>query len=73
MKNSLFDYDIDYEILEGFDNDMLYQHDIIPLYKEQLFVIVATSKEENDIDKLVDIFNQPIKLIYVEHQELQFE
>ena len=73
MKNSLFDYDIDYEILEGFDNDMLYQHDIIPLYKEQLFVIVATSKEKNDIDKLVDIFNQPIKLIYVEHQELQFE
>jgi general secretion pathway protein E len=73
MKNSLLDFDIDYDILESFDNDMLYEYNIMPLYKEQLFVIVATSKEQKDIDQLVDIFKQPIKLISLEHTELQFE
>lgn len=72
-KKRLFDFDIEYEILEEFDNDKLYQHNIMPLHKEQLFVIVATSQEQNNSDLLVDIFNQPIKLIQVEHQELQFE
>ncbi len=73
MNNSLLDFDIEYDILDSFDTEKLYEYNFIPLYKEQLFVIVATSNEDNDIDKLVDIFNQPIKLIFVEHQELQFE
>jgi type II secretory ATPase GspE/PulE/Tfp pilus assembly ATPase PilB-like protein len=73
MKNSLLDFDIEYEILDSFDNNKLYEYNIMPLYKEQLFVIVATSKEQKNIDELIKIFNQPIKLIKVEHQELQFE
>jgi len=72
-KNSLLDFDIEYEILENLDNDKLYEYNIMPLYKEQLFIIIATSKEQKNIDELVDIFNQPIKLINVKHQELQFE
>ena len=71
--NSLLDFDIDYDILNDIQTDILYEYNMMPLYKEQLFVIVATSNKQNDIDKLVDIFNQPVKLIYVEHCELQFE
>ncbi len=72
-KNSLLNFDIEYELLEKFDNKKLYEYNIMPLYKEQLFIIVATSKEENHIETLVDIFNQPIKLLKLEHKELQFE
>lgn len=73
MNNSLLDFDIDYTLLNTIDDTSLYEYNIMPLYKEQLFVIVATSSEQSNIDKLVDIFNQPVKLIFVEHQELQFE
>jgi len=73
MKSKIIDFDIEYELLEKFDNDKLYSYNIMPLYKEQLFVIVATSKNQKNIDDLIDIFNQPIKLVTVEHEELQFE
>ena len=56
MNNSLLDFDIEYDILDSFDTEKLYEYNFIPLYKEQLFVIVATSNEDNDIDKLVDLF-----------------
>jgi len=73
MKTSVYDFDIEYDILESFDNDMLYQYNMMPLYKEQLFVIVATSNDINETEKFVDIFNQPVKLVSVEYQDLQFE
>lgn len=73
MKTSVYDFDIEYDILESFDNDMLYQYNMMPLYKEQLFVIVATSEDIKETQKFVDIFNQPVKLVNVEHQDLQFE
>jgi len=73
MINRLFDFDIEYNLLETFDNKKLYEYNIMPLYKEQLFVIIATSQKQEDMDSLVKLFHQPIKLIFVEHQELQFE
>ncbi len=70
---SLKEFNIDYSLLENIDNNLLFEFDMMPLYKEQLFVIVATSKTNLNIDKIVTIFNQPIKFIHVVHQELQFE
>ncbi len=70
---SLKEFNIDYSLLENIDNNLLFEFDMMPLYKEQLFVIVATSKTNLNIDKIVNIFNQPIKFVHVLHQELQFE
>ena len=68
-KSKIVDFDIEYEILDIVSNDKLYAYNIMPLYKEQLFVIVATSKQQEDIDSLVDVFNQPIKLVELKHKE----
>lgn len=45
----------------------------MPLQEESLFCIVATSDQQLSPQSLRSLFSLPVKLVYVPHEELQFE
>ncbi len=71
--NSLCDYEIDYTLFKTFDRELIFEHQIMPLHHDELFLKVATSNQKIDKNLLVEIFHIPIKLIFVPHEQLQFE
>ncbi len=72
--DNLLKYDIDYSLLNNIDfESILSQYSIMPISNDILYLVVATSNIDQDIQKLNNIFKQPIKLIYIEHKSLEFE
>jgi len=71
--DSLLDIKIDYSLLENIDKSLLFKYGFLPIYYEELFLVVAISNENSDMEKIIEIFNNPIKTIKVNKKELQFE
>lgn len=70
---SLYNYTIEYNIFENFDREKIFQYNIMPICKQELFLLVATSNKDLDENEIGKLFKSPVKLIVVDHQELQFE
>ncbi|MEA2050512.1 MAG: GspE/PulE family protein [Campylobacterota bacterium] len=73
MIKSIYNYDIDYSLIKDIDPNILKQYSIIPIEKNELFIMIATSNNHLDIKDLNTIFNFPIKLIYLSSSDLEFE
>ena len=72
--NNLLSYDIDYGLLDNMkDESILRKYNIIPISNDILYLVIATSDISIDIKELNSMFNQPIKLIEVDHKQLEFE
>lgn len=73
-QNNLLEHNIDYTLLDTIDSKLdLEKYSILPISNDILYLLVATSNINLDINIINKIFNQPIKLIYVEHKSLEFE
>ena len=70
---NLIDYNIDYSLSDNLSVDYLSQNKLLPLVEENLSILVGTSKKEQDLDKLISLFNKPIKLVYFDEKEMNFE
>ena len=70
---SLYNYTIDYKISQGFDRELFFQYNIMPLYYDDLFLVIATSDASVCKNQLSKVFKYPVKTILIPHQELQFE
>ena len=72
--NNLLSYDIDYSLLDNIkDESILLKYNILPISNDILYLVIATSNISIDIKELNNLFNQPIKLIEVDHKQLEFE
>ena len=73
-EDNLLELTIDYSLLDTIDSKfVLEKYAIIPILNDILYLVVATSNLSLDTDIINKIFNQPIKLIYIEHKALEFE
>ena len=73
-EDNLLEFTIDYSLLDTIDSKfVLEKYDIIPISNDILYLVVATSNLSLDTHIINKIFNQPIKLIYIEHKDLEFE
>lgn len=70
---SLYNYTIDYEIVQSFGKELCCQYNIIPLYYGELFLTVARSSSSISEEELSRILKSPVKVIDVAYEELQFE
>ena len=74
MKNNLLQYDIDYSLLDNKEVlEVLESYNIMPIKKEALYLLVATSDIDQDINNIRMVFNQAVKFIEVEQRYLEFE
>jgi len=71
--NSLYKYEIDYNLYKNFEKEILKEYSIVPLSEGQLFFQVATSNMELKALDIKDFFDLPVKIIVVPHCELEFE
>ncbi len=75
-KNSsnLLKYNIDYSLIQDLNIvEKLKQFNIFPLYKEPLYLVVATSNISQDTAPIIELFNQPIKFIEANTSSVEFE
>ena len=70
---SLYNYNIEYDIFNNFNREKIFEYNIMPLYYEELFLVVATSDSSLKQEELSLLFNHPVKIVLVPHVELQFE
>jgi general secretion pathway protein E len=63
---------IQYDLIQKVDLQILKQNIVVPLYKDELFVMVAVYDDSFDIKLLQNIFNMPIKTKYFTKQEILF-
>jgi len=73
MNKSLLDYNIDYSLIINFDKELLSTYNIMPIIKQELFIVVATSDLSQDISVLTELFHYPVKLIEVSNSSIEFE
>lgn len=72
MNNLFIDYDIDFSLIENISKDLLYKYCVLPIQQKSLYLLVATSNKNINIEKLIEIFKQPVKLFFVSKEELEF-
>jgi general secretion pathway protein E len=65
MNKSLDEYIIDFSLLDIIDIKYIVKYEMIPLYKYDIYVLVASTKEL-DIDVMSDLFSYPVKLILID-------
>jgi len=73
MSNFLLDYTVDYSLFDGIKKDFLEKYKIYPIHSQQLSVLIATSNKELETEKLVKIYDKPVKILFVEENELKSE
>jgi len=71
MSSILLDYTIDYSLFDSIEESSLELYKIYPLQAEQLSILIATSNKNLSVDELVQIFEKPVKLLFVEQNEKQ--
>lgn len=69
-QNNLYKYTIDYTLID--DIKKLKEFKILPIFRDELFLIVAVSKD-NNLENIRKYFNEPIKFIEVVEKHLEFE
>jgi general secretion pathway protein E len=72
MEN-LLQYDVDYGLIKNLDRSLLQKHNILPIAKNILYTLVATSNSSQDIDSLIKLFQTAVKLITVDKKQIDFE
>jgi general secretion pathway protein E len=70
--SKIYDEFIQYDLIGLFKTDILKQNIVIPLYKEELFVVVASCSDDIDLKWMQNIFNMPIKIKYFSKDEILF-
>ncbi|MEA3314727.1 MAG: GspE/PulE family protein [Campylobacterota bacterium] len=70
LKN-LYDYNIEYDLLNNIDINLLKEYKFLPILKDTLYILVATSDENLDVNIVKNILKQPIKLIYINKDFLE--
>lgn len=68
---NLYDYNIEYNLLNNIDVNLLNRYKFLPILKDTLYILVATSDENLDINIVKNILKQPIKLIYINNDFLE--
>lgn len=71
--NTLLQHNIDYDLIKNISIDILLEYNIIPLERNELFLLIATSDITQDLKYLISIFSFPIKLTKVSNQDIKFE
>lgn len=71
--NKLLNYNIDYSLSFSINIHTLYECQLLPLESQELSILVATSKKEQNTDELISLFNKPIKFIYFTQKEMNSE
>jgi len=69
----LNDFTIDYSICDSIDINLLKQYKILPIKIKELYILVATSEENQDKQPIITLLNSTIKFIYVDALELEYE
>jgi general secretion pathway protein E len=72
--DDLLKYDIDYSLVENISiKNSLKKYKIMPVIQNSLYLLVASSDINQDIQVVSDIFHLPIKFINVSLKSLEFE
>jgi len=70
-KKDIADYNIDYSLSRHIATSDLHAKKILPIYKEQLYTLVAAINEDERV-YLESVFNTPIKFIIYSQKELLY-
>ncbi len=70
-RKEISDYIIDYSLSQKINKSLLQSKQILPIYKEQLYTLVAATNEDERA-YLESIFNTPIKFIIYSKRELLY-
>ena len=73
MSDTLLEYIIDYSLSYDMSIDFLENNSILPLKREELYLIIATSNKQINTDEMLVHFQNPIKFIFVEELSLCYE
>ena len=63
MNDILLQYDIDYSLSNTIDYETLVRNNILPIKNEELSILVAISTKQNELMKIKELFNKPVKFI----------
>jgi general secretion pathway protein E len=70
--DNLNSYNIDYSFTSKIDKNILIKNNILPLYEQDLFLLVATTDISQDSTYLIEIYNKPIKFVSIDQKSLDF-
>ena len=71
--NKLLDYNIDYSLSFDINISTLHKYQLVPIKRQELSILIATSKQEQNIEELISLFHKPIKFIYFSEKEINTE
>ena len=73
IHNTINNYIIDYDLALNIGIKVLEEHEIFPIQQQDLFILVATAKKEQNELLLTSLFKTPIKFLYVDNKVIQFQ
>jgi len=73
MNNLLLDLDINYSLSINIALEVLEKNCILPIQNEELSILVAISRENENIQEISKLFTKPLKVVYVEIKDLKKE
>lgn len=72
IDNKLLNYDIDFSLSKDIKIEILKKYNILPIKKDTLYILAVTCDIEQDISPLLDIFKEPVKLIEISKESIEF-
>ena len=73
MTNKILDYNIDYSLVEIATQEALNKYNMLPIRNDELSVLVASSFPVEELHYFVDIFQKPLKCLYVDEKYIKAE